>query len=163
MSIEKLHNKVFEKFLKNKTLSLFMKDVDLFLDKYLDKIFYKPCILRLQEAICQRHYIAIYSSSPFFLVEKIAKVIKVNEYIATEYVFDDEKRFKSIFSIVNGKKKALFAKNLLKRFNSNNTDLTVYTDSIDDIELLNLASYKVIVNPGLKLKKLAKKNQWEII
>jgi len=163
MPLRKLHLRVFEKYLKNKSYNTLAKHVDIFLDKYLDKTFYLPSILRLQKAIYENHYISLLSSSPVFLVEPIAKILKINDYKATLYSLDDENKFKNIDLIMDGKSKAKYAKVLMNRLNISKKNVVVYSDSIDDIDLFRLAQKKVAVNPCRQLYKVAKQNHWEII
>ncbi|NGX29507.1 MAG: hypothetical protein KR126chlam4_00886 [Candidatus Anoxychlamydiales bacterium] len=163
MDIANLHQVVFEKFLKNRKYSLFTKDIDHFLDKYLDKIFYMPAILELQKAMNDNHYIAIFSSSPTFLVEPISKILKVNEFRATKYLFDKDDRFDKIELIMDGEKKAKDAIILMKRLGVEKENVSVYSDSIQDIELFEVAHKKIAVSPCSKLYKLSKKRNWQII
>ncbi|NGX33788.1 MAG: putative hydrolase [Candidatus Anoxychlamydiales bacterium] len=163
MNIENLHKVVFEKFLKNKKYSLVTKEIDRFLDKYLDKFFYIPAIKELQKAIFENHYIAIFSSSPVFLVQPISEILKVNEFKATKYLIDQDDKFDKIEVIMNGKKKAKEAKGLMKRLNITKKKVSVYSDSIDDLELFEVAKKKVAVSPSSKLYKLAKKRNWQIL
>ncbi|NGX63693.1 MAG: hypothetical protein KR126chlam6_01106 [Candidatus Anoxychlamydiales bacterium] len=163
MEIQKLHNVVFKKFLKNQNLDIFLKDVDIFLDKYLDKIFYMPSILKLQKAIFNNHKIAIFSSSVMFLVEPIAKMLKVDEYRATKYLFDKENRFDKIDVIMDGKQKAKEAKALIKKLKITKENVSVYSDSFEDIDLFEVAKEKVAVQPNRRLKQKAERYSWEII
>ncbi|NGX49817.1 MAG: hypothetical protein K940chlam5_01421 [Candidatus Anoxychlamydiales bacterium] len=163
MDIESLHKVVFEKFLKNRKYSLFSKDIDHFLDKYLDKFFYIPAILELQKAMKEKHYIAIFSSSPSFLVEPISKILKVNEFRATKYLFDKDDRFEKIELIMDGEKKATEALKLMKRLNITKKNVSVYSDSIQDLKLFEVAQKKIAVSPCSKLYKLSKKRNWQII
>jgi len=163
MPLRQLHLRVFEKYLKNKSYNTLAKHVDIFLDKYLDKTFYMPAILRLQKAIHEKHYISLLSSSPFFLVQPIAQILKIDEFKATRYSLDDEDRFKNLDLIMDGNSKAKYAKILMNRLNISKENVVVYSDSIDDIELFKLAQKKVAVKPSRLLNKIAKQNRWEII
>jgi len=137
--------------------------VDVFLDKYLDKIFYMPTILKLQKAIFYNHKIAIFSSSPIFLVEPIAKILKVNEYRATKYLFDKENRFEKIDVIMDGRQKAMEARSLIKKLKITKENISVYSDSFQDLDLFEVAKEKVAVQPCKKLKQKAELYSWEII
>ena len=163
MDIQKLHNVVFKKFLKKQNLDIFLKDVDIFLDKYLDKIFYMPSILKLQKAIFNNHKIAIFSSSVMFLVEPIAKILKVDEYRATKYLFDKDNRFDKIDVIMDGKQKAKEAKALIEKLKITKENVSVYSDSFEDIDLFEVAKEKIAVQPSRRLKQKAERYSWEII
>ncbi|EKE22155.1 MAG: hypothetical protein ACD_7C00037G0001 [uncultured bacterium] len=163
MSLRSLHKRFFYKFLKNKSYEELANHVDVFLDKYLDKIFYLPAIKKLHEAVLDNHYIALFSSSPFFLVKPIADVLKIKEYRSTLYDLNDEKKFSKISVIVDGRQKAEYAKDLIEKLNVKKENFFVYSDSIEDFELFKMAGIKVAVKPCRKLYKIAKKNSWEII
>ena len=162
LSLKKLHEIVFKRSLKNKSYQDLIKHVDIFLDKYLDKIFYLPAILKLQQAIFEKHYIAIFSSSPSFLVKPIAKILKADECRATLYSYKSDK-FDKIDLIMDGNQKAKEAMSLIEKLKISKKDICVYSDSIDDLKLFKLAAKKVAVRPSKKLHKLSKQNSWEII
>ncbi len=163
MSLRALHELIFNKSLKNKSYEDLIGHIDVFLDKYLDRLFYLPAIKKLQEAILNNHYIALFSSSPFFLVKPIANILKINEYKATLYDLDEESKFKKINLIVDGKQKAKYAQMLIEKLKITKDQLYVYSDSIEDLELFEIAANKIAVKPCKKLYKIAKKNNWEII
>ncbi|NGX27841.1 MAG: hypothetical protein K940chlam1_00010 [Candidatus Anoxychlamydiales bacterium] len=163
MPLKKLHEIVFKRSLKNKSYKDLIKNIDVFLDKYLDKLFYQPAILKLQKAIFEKHYIAIFSSSPSFLVKPIAKILKVDEYKATEYLLDKEDKFDEIDLIMDGNEKAKQATLLMNKLKILKKDVIVYSDNIDDLKLFDLAAKKIAVRPCSKLSKLSKQNSWEII
>lgn len=161
--IRTFHIKIFNKYLKGKNADTIIKYVDVFLDKYLEIFFYKPAVLRLQEAIYNRHYIALYSSSPFFLVKPIADILKINDYKASIYKLDERNNFDKIDIIMDGNEKAKAAKTLIKELNISKENVYVYSDSIQDLKLFEVANNKIAVQPSYKLKKIFKKNNWEII
>jgi len=162
MSLKRLHHVTFRS-LKNIDFDDLKKHVDIFLDKYLIDLFYMPAVLRLQKAIHENHYIAIYSSSPFFLVEPIAQILKVNEYKSTIYSLNENNKFKKIILILDGGKKAFFGKELMKKLNISKEDVTVYSDSVEDLKLFDIANNKIAVQPSKNLRKIFVKNNWEII
>ncbi len=163
MNIEDLHQVVFEKFLKGKKYTLFAKEIDRFLDKYLADLFYLPAVLELQRAMYEKHFIVIFSASAFFLVEPISKILKVDEYRASEYLFDKDERFEKIKCVMSGERKAKEAIDLIKRLNITKKDVSVYSDSIRDLKLFELAEKKVCVSPCKKLLRLSKKRNWQVI
>lgn len=163
ISLRSLHKLIFNKSLKNKSFSELAFHVDIFLDKYLDRLFYLPAIKKLQAAIKNNHYIALFSSSPSFLVEPIAKILRIKDYKATIYEVNSENKFEKINQIVDGKKKAKYAQVLMDQLKIKKDSVYVYSDSIEDIDLFEMSGNKVAVKPCKKLLKIAKKNNWEII
>lgn len=162
-SLRYLHEMIFNKSLKNRIFDELNIYIDSFLDKYLDRLFYLPAIKKLQEAFQNNHYIALFSSSPFFLVKPIADILKIKEYRATLYSLDEKNRFEKIQMIVDGKQKAEYALALMEKLKITKKDVYVYSDSIEDFQLFDLADNKIAVKPCKKLYKIAKQNNWEII
>jgi phosphoserine phosphatase len=163
MSLQSLHEVTFNTFLKNKSYDDIKRHVNVFLDKYLVKLFYMPAVLRLQKAISENHYITIYSSSPFFLVGPIADLLKVNEYKSSLYSLNNHNKFEKIKLILDGEKKASYALELMKKLNISKEEVYVYSDSIEDLSLFEISGNKIAVQPGKSLKKIFIENGWEII
>jgi HAD superfamily hydrolase (TIGR01490 family) len=163
MSLRSLHKLIFNKSLKNKSYDSLISHIDIFLDKYLDRLFYLPAVKKLQEAIANGHYITLFSSSPSFLVKPIADILKINDYKATIYDLDKDNKFIKINLIVDGKKKAEYAQILMKELKITKKQVYVYSDSIDDLDLFNIAENKIAVRPCKKLYKISKSSYWEII
>ena len=163
MTIQDLHRRVFNRYVKGIDVALFNTYFDKFLDKYLDKSFYLPAIKHFQEAAFNNHYILLLSSSPNFVVKPIAEILKVTEYNATKYSLNSENKIEKIFHIMDGKKKAVEAEKIMKKLNLQKENVSVYSDSFSDIELFKMAGNKIAVRPNKKLKKIAKKNNWKII
>ena len=61
------------------------------------------------------------------------------------------------------KKKAQCAKEIIEKLKILKKDITVYSDSIDDLELFHMADNKVGVNPCRRLNQVVKKNNWKSI
>ena len=163
MTLRDLHKVIFNKSLKNKDFNDLKKHIDIFLDKYLNKIFYMPVVKRLQKAIFDNHYIVLLSSSPFFLVEPISNILKANECKATLYSLNKNNQFEDIDFIMDGKEKAKYAQILMKKLKITKDKVEVYSDSIEDLELFEIAGKQIAVRPCKKLYKIAKYNKWEII
>ncbi len=162
LSPEDLHSIVFNNFLKGRYLNIISEYVDMYLEKYLDSIFYMPALKACQKAICQGHVIYILSNSPEFLVRPIAKILKV-KYKASSYRLDKENRLIEIDSIMDGNAKAKYAKQLIKELSLKKEDVTVYSDSIWDLPLFEIAGIKIAVNPEDKLLDKAKMEKWKIL
>jgi len=163
ISLKDFHELIFNKILKNKSYDDLVKHGDIFLDKYLEKLFYLPVIKKLHEAILNNHYIALFSCSPIFLVKPIADILEIKEYKATLYELNEENKFEKIKLVIDGKQKTKYAQNLMEKLKITKDCLHVYSDSIDDLELFELAGKKFVVKPCKKLYKLAMRYNWEIL
>ena len=100
--------------------------------------------------------IALFSSSPDFMVEEIGKSLGIGETYGSQYNVNSIGRFSSLGTIMTGENKA--AKVLLKP-----RPLVVYTDSSDDIPLLEIADFPVAVCPDRRLFHFAQKKGWDIL
>jgi len=163
LSIEKLHKKVFTRYVKGLDIKLFSENFDKFLDKYLNHAFYMPSINKINESFYNNHLILLLSSSPSFIVSPIAEILKIQNFKATEYKLNEENKIQKIFFIMNGAKKAAIALDVMKKNNIDKENVFVYSDSIHDMKLFDVAKNKIAVNPCKKLKKIAIKNGWEIV
>jgi len=163
MSLADLHHSVFNRILRGKPLALLEKYVDEFVQDMCSRFLYIPAVARLKRAQQLGHYTMILSTSPSFLVKRFAKVLGVNAYFATEYDVDAERKFNKIKRIFEGKDKAAQLMQMAKKLGVFIEEITAYTDSILDLELLQAVGNPIAVNPDKKLRAISVKNQWSII
>jgi len=163
LSIQELHKKVFQYFLKGISLTSVQREVKLFLSQNFYRFLYCPALSRLRLAQHEGHYTIILSNSPSFLVAPIAYYLNVDEWRASIYSVDEEGRFTAIDSILLGKEKALYIQKLAKNFRVNIAQVTAYSDNIQDLPFLSVAGKAIVVNPNAKMKKIAQKKSWEVI
>lgn len=163
MSLAELHHSVFNKVLRGKPFAVLEKYVDKFVHEYLEKSLYMPAFLRLKRAQQLGHYTMILSNSPSFLVEKFAKILKVNAFHATEYIIDENRCFQTIKRILEGKDKAHLIRSIAKKFGIFLEQITTYSDSFLDLEFLEASGNPIAVNPDKKLRAISVQKQWSII
>lgn len=162
-SLAWLHHKIFQAFFKDFSKPFLLHHVEAFLDLYLDTLFYLPALEALQEWKTKNSRLAIFSSSPDFIVEPIAKRLEIDDWIGTCYLVDKEDRLCKIGSVVDGEYKAEYLKKLATRYQVPRERVTAYSDSWLDLPLLNLAGEKVGVNPEKVLYAHCKKQGWRVI
>lgn len=163
MTLAQLHQSVFEKLLLGKPLELLDKYVESFVSQHICDALYMPAFIRLKRAQQLGHYTVILSNAPSFIVEKFAKVLGVDDFYATEYGLDENRRFKKIKWILEGKDKARHIRVMAKKFGTFIDQITTYSDSVLDLEFLQSSGNPVAVNPDKKLRAISVKNQWSII
>ncbi|MBT4444797.1 MAG: HAD-IB family phosphatase [Waddliaceae bacterium] len=163
MSLRELHDAVFKRMLIGKSLAAIVKYVDPFLDKILPKTLYKPAVDRLRTAQKENHIVYLISNSPAFIVGKIAERLEIKRWRATTYGLDQQGKLCGVECIWEGDDKADFVKKVSREENIAKENITVYTDSIIDVPLLEIAGQPVAVNPDKPLKALASKKGWEIL
>ncbi len=163
MSLNDLHAKIFKRLLKGRSLEKLEDKVGPFLQEYLHSKFYPPVLAKLKLAQHLGHYTLILSNSPSFLVEKIAQMLGVNEWRATEYAIDKEKNLSHIASVMQGDEKAFCVKEIADKFSISKDKITAYSDSFLDLPLLLTAGTPVAVNPDRKLRSFSLQHDWSIL
>lgn len=157
LDLRGLHEAVFSLFLKGRFHSLFADAVPSFLDRFLNSLIYRPVFDRFVEAKQKGHSTFLLSSSPDFLVGAIARRLGFDVWRGTEYEVDNEGKLCQILSLIEGAKKLELAKNA-------RAEKTIaYSDSEDDLPLLEWAQKAVIVQPTVRLKRLAEERNWEVL
>ena len=163
LSLTDLHYAIFERLLKGNPIELLQDHVDAFIQEYLAEEYYFPALSRLRLAQHLGHYTAILSNSPSFLVEKVAKVLQVDAWKATEYSVDKDRKLCHISALMRGEEKARSALEIAEKLRIPKEAMTAYSDSSSDVPFLTAAGKAVAVNPDRQLLKLAKQSGWEVI
>ena len=96
-------------------------------------------------------------------MKRIAELLGVDEWAASEYGVDEKNRLSHICSIMQGEEKAAYVEALSRELRIAKDHTTAYTDSFLDLKLLASVGTPVAVNPDRSLKKIANQNQWEIL
>ena len=163
MSLSDLHDRVFEHLLRGKSLEQLEVNVEPFLQEYLFPQIYPPVLAELRLAQHLGYYTLILSNSPSFLVEKIALILGVNEWRATQYAVDKERKLCHITSIMQGEEKASCVQEIAGKLSIGKEQITAYSDSFLDLPLLLSAGTPIAVNPDRKLRRFSQQHQWSIL
>ena len=108
--------------------------------------------------------IAFVTSSFTHVVQPLAEYLHVDFLITNSLKYEDNITngdFNLPFIFGNEKNKRSLE--LLEKLGVPPSDCSFYTDSINDISLLQTVGKPVAVNPDWRLKKIAHKNNWEIL
>lgn len=159
LSLPALHQTIFSNLFKNQSASHYMAEVQKFLDHHLQDLLDKIIFEKLQTA---RGETALLSSSPDFLVEAIAKRLNVNFWMGSTYVIENGV-FSFLSHVVNGKDKALKARELSEKLQIPFSEITAYSDSFLDIPLLEMVGHPVTVNPDRRLLKEGRIRGWIVL
>lgn len=162
LSMEALHHSIFPSLFSKCS---FLKIQDLsssFAKKHLKNMTYGPAHKKLQEAKSLRHYTAILSSSPDFLVSHAAELFGVAECVATPYVANQQGKIQ-LGPIFSGNSKAAYVQLLSKRLQVDLKDIFAYSDSYLDLPFLKSAGKAIGVNPDRRLRAYCSRMDWEII
>lgn len=157
MTLATLHARSFSRLFQGRRFAEVQHHVDQFLNEKLESLLNPVVFNRLQEAQAQGKKIVLLSSSPDFLVEQIAKRLKIDEWKATPYHVDATGLFSGIGAIMDGEAKAYYVQKLVYQ------SLTIYSDSALDLPLLKMANQAIAVSPDARLKREALCNGWEIL
>jgi len=160
ISLECLHRFIFQMLFYGRKKDQIEQAVDEFLTLHgqqLIRDFIKEELTSLQQKGAR---LALLSSSPDFLVKKVARMLDIEEWVATEYEVDNKGTFSTIGRIVTGMVKAQIVRDVRKR---DGLAIIAMTDSMLDIPLLEEADEVVVVFPDRKLKRHAKKRGWRIV
>ena len=103
--------------------------------------------------------IILLSNSPQFLVGRIAHRLRIEEWRGSEYLVDKEKNFCDISSLMDGPEKL----RLIKALQVRPEEASAYSDSDDDLPLLEWVGNPFAVKPNRRLRKAATLRGWPII
>ena len=160
ISVECLHRSIFKILFCGRSKERIGEAVDEFL-ALSGPALLRPSVQHELTSLRNRgDRVALLSSSPDFLVSKVAHQLGIEEWVATEYEVDEKGNFSSIGRIVTGTVKAHIAKEVKRR---DGLPITAMTDSMLDVPLLEEADEVVAVFPDRKLRKYAKKRGWRIV
>jgi len=163
LSLSSLHHAAFGLLFRGCLASSLLPHVDDFLAKHLDRLLYLPAIHRLRKAQAEGHFVAILSSSPDFLVSKIAEKLSVADWHASHYFIDRHQKFSHISLLIEGDEKALLVREYAEKLRIAKTRIAAYSDSYLDLPFLQSAGIVIGVNPDRRLRRLCLKNCWKII
>lgn len=160
MSLAELHQRVFAKLLKGRSLKKIEQYIDTFVRQYLPKAVNLSVLSHLRRAQHLGDFTMILSNSPSFLVSKVASALGVDAWKATQYSVDDNLCLSHVDSVLQGEEKAACVEEIIKTFKIEKKDITAYSDSYLDLPLLLTAGTPVVVGPDKKLKVFSQLHQW---
>ncbi len=159
LSMQGLHSSIFCSLFSGQRAEEIKKAADRFFEENGKGLFRAAVaeeVLLLQKEGAR---VVLLSSSPDFLVERVANYIGVEEWSATEYVVKD-KVFSKLGRIITGSEKAKIAADVYLR---EGLSITVFTDSMLDLPLIQIADRVVVVSPERKLLRLSKQKGWRVL
>ncbi len=163
VGLEELHKNVFQCLLKGFSIETLENYADKFVENSIFSSFYLPVLEELKFSQHRGDYTMIMSSSPAFLVRRVAEMLEVDEWVATEYCLDSGNCLIDIKQFVDGKAKAKTLTTLVEKIGGTLKEVTAYSDSYHDLPLLKLAGEAVAVNPDAKLLAYSQEKRWRIL
>lgn len=131
--------------------------------------FILPLMLPRAQALLDEHRqkgdeLVIITATNRFITAPIAELLEVPHLISVEPEFKDGRytgRYVGIPTFAEGKVTAL--QDWLQRHNQTLNDSYFYSDSINDLPLLQQVSHPVAVDPDPRLRAIAEESGWPII
>ena len=160
--LEKIHRVVFRHVLEGLFFSDLRDLAETFLDKELEKLLCPKVFPLAEQAKKNGEKIFLLSSSPHYLVEKIARRFCFDLCAGTEYGVDKEGRICEIKSLITGLEKREIASRWAEIENAT-VKTAAYSDSQDDLPLLEWADTAILVRPSRSFRKIARSQNWTII
>ncbi len=136
--------------------------VQSFLDEEFEQHIREDMIQELQH-LKKGGDLLLYSSSPDFLVIPIGLRLNALHSIGTNYLFDDQGLLQTVGKVVDGNQKVIYLKNYLTTMGMGMQAVAAYSDSVDDLPVLEQVGEPIAVYPEKKLEKIARKNLWKIV
>ena len=140
-------------------------------EKFMREVI-KPVIKEEAIELIRRHqnagdHVMIVTATNEFVTRPIASALGVNELIAVELDTDERGwingKIKGVPSMREGKVTRLEQWFAHKGYKWENTDITFYSDSTNDLPLLSAVNHPVATNPDTKLRIWALEKGWPIL
>lgn len=160
ISIQTLHQRMFETLFLEKKINLITEHVEPFLDKYWQSLVHPIAQSFLEKAKHTSQHTALFSSSPSFLIQPIAKLAGFDTWLATEYAVDKEGTLCHIALVVDGKKKAAKLSELSQHYGIKAASIYAYSDGENDLPMLQAAGNSIVFHPQGRLLKHCIENDW---
>jgi len=135
-----------------------------FFDKELKKYFFKEALELIDRHKKEGRKIVFVSTAIEPVIRKIAYYLGVKYYLATKLEIKNGRYTGKIDGeIVYGKNKINRLKDFLEKNNFSLKNSWAYGDHISDLDILEVTSHPIVVNPDRILYKEAKKRGWNIL
>lgn len=162
LSVHNLHKVSFYFFFKGANREEIVRYVELYLEGSFSTLLFHPALKLLREAKQGGSHIAIFSSSPDFIVEAFAHRLQVDSWKGSSYLIDHLGIFTHIGVLIDGEKKARALQELTQLFPIKGST-TAYSDSYLDLPFLMAADNAVAVMPDRRLLKVSRTLGWQIV
>ena len=133
------------------------------LDEVVTPIIFAEAVELIDEHKALGRKVVIVSSSPYEVVQPLARYLGADDAIATRAKLDSDGNYTGELSFyAYGPHKATAIRELAARDGIDLADSYAYSDSITDVPLLAAVGHPVAVNPHRDLARHAREHGWEI-
>ncbi len=133
-----------------------------FVDTVIEPVIAKKTPELIQKHKDEGHTLIIVSATNRFVTEPIAKLLGIQNLLSTEPEVINQQYTGKYIGIPTFKEGKIEALNEWMTKTGNNLEGSYfYSDSINDLPLLELVSHAIVVNPDDRLNAIALKNNWQ--
>lgn len=130
-------------------------------DSYIKPKLWPETVALAHEHLARGHQVWLITATPLAIATVIADRLGLSGALGTEIeAVDGVLTGRLVGHILHGERKAIAARELAKRLDADLADCWAYSDSRNDIPLLNLVGNRVVVNPDTSLARYAKARGW---
>ena len=132
------------------------------LEEVISPLIYAEALERIYDHQQAGRLVCIVSSSPEEIVEPLARMLRVDEYIATKARVEDGKFTGELDFYAYGPHKAVAIREMAGRVGIDLGGSYAYTDSITDLPMLETVGHPTPVNPDKELRRVATERDWHV-
>ena len=151
------------KFMKGVTEESYFEFGEELYEKYIARKVYPEARALIEAHRAKGHTIAIVSSATIYQIEPTARDLDIEHVLCSQYeVENGEFTGDIIRPLCFGEGKVIAAENLAADYDLDLDNSYFYSDSYDDIELLERVGKPRPLNPNTKLREVARENEWPL-
>ncbi len=151
------------KFMKGVTEDSYFEFGEELYEKHIARKVYPEARALIEAHRAKGHTIAIVSSATIYQIEPTARDLDIEHVLCSQYeVENGEFTGNIVRPLCFGEGKVIAAENLAADFNLDLDKSYFYSDSYDDIELLERVGKPRPLNPNTKLREAAREHGWPL-
>jgi len=151
------------KFMKGVTEESYFEFGEELYEKHIARKVYPEARALIEAHQAKGHTVAIVSSATIYQIEPTARDLDIEHVLCSQYeVKNGEFTGNIIRPLCFGEGKVIASEKLAERMNLDLDQSYFYSDSYDDIELLERVGKPRPLNPNGKLREAAKENDWPL-
>ncbi|MEO9600545.1 HAD-IB family hydrolase [Parasphingorhabdus sp.] len=151
------------KFMKGVTEDSYFEFGEELYEKHIARKVYPEARALIEAHRAKGHTIAIVSSATIYQIEPTARDLDIEHVLCSQYeVENGEFTGNIIRPLCFGEGKVIAAENLAADYDLDLDKSYFYSDSYDDIELLERVGKPRPLNPNTKLREAARENDWPL-
>lgn len=133
-------------------------------DRQIERRLWPESVGLAREHLAKGHQVWLVTATPSIVADVIARRLGLTGALGTR-LEEREGRFtgRILGSFLHGAHKASAARELAEGVGARLTDCWAYSDSRNDIPLLELVGNQVVVNPDLELARHASQRDWSVL